>query len=103
MKKNGQQPANVLVGNFFHSLNKQGNVQWQGYVIGSPEPGWYLLQLFEWAMGEPNIRELVRIEDMKGWLFYKNGQEMTFSYDHGAAREGGPYRRRITEPEEVKV
>lgn len=38
-----------LVGMFFHSVSKEsGYIEWQGVVIGNPEPGWYLLQLFSW-------------------------------------------------------
>lgn len=92
MKK---ETKNTLVGKFFHSLNEKGKVEWQGIVLSNPEPGWYVLQLFEWAMGEPNVQRLARIEDMRGWLFYPDGKTMEFSYDHGVAREGGPYRDRI--------
>ncbi len=82
-----------LLGQCFHSIGKDtGKVEWQGEVIGNPEPGWYLLQLFEWGMGEPNVRRVARIEDMEHWLFYEDAEAMKFSYEHGAAREGGPYR-----------
>jgi len=70
-------------------------VEWQGVVVGNPEPGWYLVQLFEWLMGEPNLRRLVKIEDMEHWLFYEDVEAMKFSYDHGTAREGGKYRDRV--------
>jgi len=83
-----------LIGQFFHSISKDtGNIEWQGYVIGNPEPGWYLLQLFEWLMGEPNVCRLVRIEDMKDWLFYESAEDMKFSYESGMARKGGRYRK----------
>lgn len=95
MKK---QTQNGLIGKFFHSLDKEGKVEWQGMVISNPEPGWYLLQLFEWAMGEPNLQKLVRIEDMKNWLIYQDEKMMEFSYDHGVARAGGPYRKQFKMP-----
>ena len=86
----------AFVGMYFHSIGKDsGKVEWQGMVIGNPEPGWYLLQLFEWAMGEPNVCRLVLIEDMEHWLFYDTAAAMKFSYEHGAAREGGPFRDKI--------
>ncbi len=89
---------NPLIGKFFHSRNRFGKVEWQGRVIGSPEPGIYLVQLFEWGMGEPNIQRLVTIEDMVTWLFYPDGEAMDYSYQHGAARAGGPYRDPIEPP-----
>ncbi len=83
----------ILVGQYFHSLGKDdGKVEWQGVIIGNPEPGWYLVQLFEWLMGEPNVRRLVRIEDMADWLLYEDAKSMKFSWDKGLAREGGKYR-----------
>jgi len=86
----------VLAGQFFHSTKETGAVEWQGYVIGSPQPGWYLVQLFEWLCGEPNLRRLVRFESMEHWLFYESAETMRFSYDYGTAREGGPHRPQTT-------
>jgi hypothetical protein len=77
-----------LVGKCFHSI-VDDTVQWQGVVIGRPEPGWYLLELFSWVMGEHGNQRLVRIEEMRGWLFYSDADEMNYSYEYGAAR---PYR-----------
>ena len=88
--------SNDLLGQFFHSIGKDtGKIEWQGFIIGNPEPGWYLVQLFEWLIGEPNLRRLVRIEDMEHWLFYEDAEAMKFSYANGVAREGGPYRDRV--------
>ena len=100
MSKNNLKQRNEcipLLGQFFHSIGKDhGKVEWQGVIIGNPEPGWYLLQLFEWMLGEQNVRRLVRIEDMEHWLFYENAEAMSFSYEHGSARAGGPYRDRVS-------
>jgi len=84
--------SNALVNQFFHSIDPvEKKVHWQGVVVGNPEPGWYLIQLFEWLMGGPSNRALVRIEDMKGWLFYGSAEEMQFSYEHGVAKPSGMY------------
>jgi hypothetical protein len=29
-------------------------------VIGEPHPAWYLVQLFEWASGEPSVQDYFR-------------------------------------------
>jgi len=84
--------TDVLEGQFFHSVNEAGEVEWQGQVIGSPAPGWYLVQLFEWFCGEPNVRRLVQLQTMEHWLFYESDEAMCFSYEHGVARQGGKYR-----------
>lgn len=86
MKKN--QPKitpQQMVGTFFHSI-KDGCVCWQGFIAAEPMPGWYLVQLFEWLMGQQNVQRLVRIEEMKDWLFYRTSEEMCFSYEHGVAK-----------------
>jgi hypothetical protein len=68
-----------LVGKYFHSASETNKFEWQGMVIGEPHPGWYLVQLFEWASGEPSVQRLVPIEKMIGWLFYPDADAMTFS------------------------
>lgn len=95
MKKSVTPDKNVLIGKFFHSLNRQNQVHWQGVVLGSPEPGWYLLQLFEWGMGEPSVIRLARFDEMRTWLFYDSASAMKRSYEDGIAREGGLYRKEI--------
>jgi hypothetical protein len=77
----------TLVGKYFHSANENNKIEWQGVVIGEPHPGWYLVQLFESASGEPSVQRLVPIEKMIGWLFYPDA--MTF----GSKR----HQRQITE------
>lgn len=98
MSKN---PGDV-VGKYFHSANENNKVEWQGMVIGEPHPGWYLVQLFEWASGEPKVQRLVPIEKMVGWLFYPDASAITFgsrrsqyqiteagdeSYDNGSTQD----------------
>jgi hypothetical protein len=68
----------TLVGKYFHSANESNKIEWQGVVIGEPHPGWYLVQLFEWASGEPSVQRLVPIEKMASWLFYPDADAMTF-------------------------
>jgi hypothetical protein len=89
-----------LVGQFFHSI-KDGRVEWQGAVLSNPEPNWYLVQLCEWGFGEPNVRRLVHISEMANWLFYESSEQMIHSYDHGVAREGGPYRPHTSRSEDA--
>lgn len=65
----------TLIGLFFHSTvpgHEPGSrkVEWQGQVVSSPEPGFYLVQLFSWADGEPTNMTLVTTTQMVGWKFY---------------------------------
>jgi len=90
-KQKLQDNNNALVGKYFHSLNGKGKVQWQGYVIGATEPGWYLVQLFNWINGDKSNQKLVLFSDMLNWLFYEDGDSMVYSYEYGTARPGTPY------------
>ena len=71
--------AEKLVGKYFHGANENNKVEWQGVVIGEPNPGWYLVQLFDWATGEPSVQRLVPIGKMNAWLFYPDRDAMTSS------------------------
>jgi hypothetical protein len=68
-----------LVGKYFHAANEDNKVEWQGVVIGEPHPGWYLVQLFDWASGKPSVQRLVPIGNMNAWLFYPDRDAMTSS------------------------
>jgi hypothetical protein len=72
--------AEKLVGKYFHGANENNKVEWQGVVIGEANPGWYLVQLFDWATGKPSVQRLVPIEKMNAWLFYPDRDAMTSSY-----------------------
>jgi len=72
--------AEKLVGKYFHGANENNKVEWQGVVIGEVNPGWYLVQLFDWATGKPSVQRLVPIEKMNAWLFYPDRDAMTSSY-----------------------
>jgi hypothetical protein len=71
-----------LIGKFFHSANENNKVEWQGVVIGEPHSGWYLVELFDWASGEPSVQRLVPVEKMIGWLFYRDRTSMRFSHKY---------------------
>ena len=74
-----------LFGQYFHKI-ENGKITWQGLVIGKLEQGFYLVQLFEWLMGEPSIQRIVTIEEMRDWFFYDSAEQMIFSYEHGSAK-----------------
>lgn len=88
-KQKAALPArDTLNGLFFHSTTsetKEGKsvetVLWQGLILGSPFPGYYLVQLFEWLMGGPSCLRLVRIEEMTSWRLYPTGDEMREAWE----------------------
>ena len=74
-----------LVGYFFHSVHTEGAgkrpLVWQGHVLSRPDPGFYLVQLYEWMLGEAQACRLVRIEDMLTWSFYPTNEAMQKAYN----------------------
>lgn len=86
MKKNKQKKpkSDCLIGRFFHSI-EGGKISGQGTVIGRISDERYLVQLFEWAMGEPSVQRIVSASEMSPWLFYSDAEEMRHSYEHGTA------------------
>ena len=86
MKKNKQKKlkSDCLVGRYFHSIDS-GKVSWQGVIIGRISDERYLVQLFEWAMGEPSVQRIVSASEMSPWLFYSDADEMRNSYEQGVA------------------
>jgi hypothetical protein len=70
-----------MIGKHFHSFDTEGCVAWQGRIVGNPEPGWYLVQLYEWMLGHESIQKLVQIADMAAWDFYESQDDMLFAYE----------------------
>lgn len=71
-----------LKGRYFHSFEDDGVVKWQGYVLGSPGLGYYMVQLFEWLVGSPSCQKLVHLSEMNGWHFYDTQEEMAETYTY---------------------
>lgn len=101
-----QMDSGGLVGQFFHSFKEAAEgcgcrlIDWQGQVIAKIDDSHYYVETFEWLMGEPHARHVVRIESMVGWYFYDTDEWMRWQYD-----EGGLHRRseRHYEQHEKKV
>ena len=74
-----------LVGKYFHSIDENGEMMWQGKIEGSPSDSLYLIQLFSWLDGCATEQKMVKLEDMIDWLFYDNHDDFVDSYNHGTA------------------
>lgn len=92
-RKRGETPvhsqpptANALSKKFFHSLDDDGKILWQGCVLGYAQDGYYLVQLFSWLCGGASNCCLVHFSDMLNWLFYQSAEHMDFSYQYGVAK-----------------
>jgi hypothetical protein len=76
-----------LVGRWFHSFTAckicgKPQVSWQGHIVAVLPSGAYLVQLFEWILGQASEQKLVRVERMEReqWCFYDDDEYMTHAY-----------------------
>jgi hypothetical protein len=69
---------------FFHTF-EDGKISQQGRIIEEDMPGLFLVQFFEWIMGEPSSEQLIYVSDMKAWRWYASAEEMRDAYDLQAA------------------
>ena len=73
-----------LVGSYFHSFRGEGesrDVLWQGCIVAEPQPGLYLVELFDWLLGDSSNQQLVRVEEMFDWHFYDDSEWMRNAYE----------------------
>ncbi len=88
-----------LEGKFFHTF-KNGEIEWQGYVVAQQGDGYFLVQLLEWVLGEPSTQKVVHIGAMADWEFYNSAEEMNEAYERRTGRSGKSMRTLITEARE---
>jgi hypothetical protein len=73
-----------MVGRWFHSFEND-RVKWQGNVLAQVSDENYLVQLYDWLVGQPSIQVIVPFSQMREWWFYSTPEQMIYSYDHGCA------------------
>jgi hypothetical protein len=65
---------------FFHSYHKDGELDWQGYVVCPLPNDRYLVQLMSWLDGSQTEQKMVDAADMKDWSFYKTAEDMRWAF-----------------------
>lgn len=83
-----------LVGKYFHELNANQEIGWQGLITARVDD-LYLAQLFDWIIGAESVQKLVAAADMRGWGFYDSADEMNYHYEI--------YSRRRDQEERIAV
>jgi hypothetical protein len=69
---------------FFHTLDKQGQIDKQGMILRQT-PGFVTVQLFSWLSGLPNGQKTFNIHDTKKWRFYESKLEWLSAGDKVSA------------------
>ena len=67
---------NPLEGRFCLYYESFGRLMLSGHIIGSPEPAWYLIEVFDEKTGKPKYEELRNFRNMWSWTFYKTKKAM---------------------------
>lgn len=72
-----------MIGKFFHSYTdaNQKTMCWQGRILSRPSAGVYLVQLYEFIMGQESDQVLISFADMLNWRFYDTVNDWHFAYD----------------------
>ncbi|MDF0673749.1 MAG: GIY-YIG nuclease family protein [Nitrospira sp.] len=90
-----------LVGKFFHSF-KDGKICWQGYIVADQADGYYLVQLFEWVLGDPSVQKVIHLGQMADWDFYGSTDEMYEAYERRTGCPSKPLFRSIKDAPDSK-
>lgn len=79
--------TDILIGKYFHTFRHEDGcgcrrVQWQGKVMGKASATVYLVQLFDWILGDPNSQTLMTLEGLiqRETEFYDSADEMNNCY-----------------------
>ncbi len=78
--------ANILIGKYFHSFTNDGGFKWQGKIVGQINNGAYVVQLFEWFLGQDSVKTIVKIDDMYDWVIYETDEDMREAYSSKQAK-----------------
>ena len=79
----------LLVGKYFHGF-VDDRLNWQGQILGYVQDGYFLVQTYDWIIGDPDTQYLVNITGMADWVFYDSASEMEDEYERKYARKGKP-------------
>lgn len=72
-----------LVGSWFLRVEHSENGIWQGMVVAEPQPGTYLVEIFDWINDRPLGQRLLGLDEMLfsaqteiDWTFYDTEKAM---------------------------
>lgn len=89
---------NALIGKYFHTF-KGDELRWQGQVSAELGEGYFLVQLFDWLVGQPNNMKVVHLGNMTGWNFYDDADYWRQKGDEASRRANRKYERELAEDE----
>lgn len=82
-------PAHPLINRYAHTFSPcvrcgKPRVQYQVQVVALIADGIFLVQLFEWLMGEATDQRMYTADEMRegGWQFYDTAEAWRHAYEH---------------------
>lgn len=55
---------------YFHVPAGGALSTYRGQIVSQVEPGWYLVQFFDWLVGGPSHMAVIPLGAMCDWMFY---------------------------------
>lgn len=87
--------ADPLVGRCFVTFGANGKIRHQGIIRARVEPSAYLIQYFDWIMGEPSTMKVVPLSDLSCSIneprvdaieLFEDAEHMSYWYEYGGGR-----------------
>ena len=70
----------ILKDKYFH-LYINNEIEKQGKIIGKVEDGYYMVQFYDFLIGEPNNMKIYSLEELKKYfIVYETAEDMIESY-----------------------
>jgi hypothetical protein len=73
--------AKGYVGLWFHSLDAEGRIEWQGRIIRRIDATHWAARLHDWFDGLPDRVEIVDTKQMRSFHWYETDDDMRAAYD----------------------
>ena len=70
-----------LIGKAFHTFDGE-KLNRQGVIVCGVSDDKYLVQYLHWRVDDLSFMEIVAVDDMAGWQFYKDCEAMNFWRNH---------------------
>lgn len=70
-----------LVNRFAHTYNDDGEIVYQVEIIAELPEGYYLVQYFDFMMGNESSQGIYHVSEMKGWKIYGEHQDWLDAYE----------------------
>jgi hypothetical protein len=83
--------SHIIEGKFFYTV-RDGELEYQGQIIGMVGPTHVLVQYYEWIFGTPSNQATVAVSDTVTWRLFEDPEDW-----HRAMQRFGAHKSPLTE------